>query len=264
MPPVADLHVHTTNSDGTLTLQTLLEAARAAGLRAVAVTDHDRPHPGLDGPVTSRGGLTVIHGIELRVELESGHRIDLLGYALAPTTDLTALVERLQRERIERGAAIINRVESRLDVDLGFDAREGIGRPHIARAIAEHPDAAYDYQGAFDHLIGDGRPCYVPRWVPTFERGREVLADACTLAGLAHPMRYEDPPAALEHARRLDAVERWYPYQGTVDLAPVERTIAAHDLLPIGGSDAHDDSVGTTGLPRAAYDRVAARLPPPV
>jgi predicted metal-dependent phosphoesterase TrpH len=68
MAVIADLHVHTTNSDGGLELSELPSAARRAGLEAVAVTDHDRIHPDLDGPVTAMGGVTVVHGIELRVD----------------------------------------------------------------------------------------------------------------------------------------------------------------------------------------------------
>lgn len=272
MVVVADLHVHTTNSDGTLGLDELPVAARRAGLDAVAVTDHDRPHQGLDAPVSTHGGVTLIHGIELRVEADA-QRVDLLGYGLDPTPALVEEVDRLQRDRVERGRAIVDRVEERLGVDLGVEPREGLGRPHIARAVADHPDTGYDVQGAFDHLIGDGRPCFVPRDVPTFEFGRSLLADSCAFVGLAHPFRYDDPAAALELTPDLDAVERWYPYDrpvdpgsgdpSAIDPTPLDRAIDEFDLLATGGSDAHDELLGRTGLDRAAYERVRERLPPP-
>lgn len=270
MRVVADLHVHTTNSDGTLTLDRLPAAAHRAGLDAVAVTDHDRCHPGLAAPVSRLDGVLIVHGIELRVET-ADQRVDLLGYAVDPTPALRAEVERLQRDRVERGAAIVERVEDRLGVDLGIEAREGIGRPHIARAIADHPETGYDVQGAFDELIGDGRPCFVAREVPDVETGRDLLADACALVGLAHPLRYPDPEAALALTGELDAVERWYPYDrpvdpagvadGEVGLEAVDRAIAEHDLLQTGGSDAHDDGLGGVGLDAEAFERVRARLP---
>jgi len=251
MTVVADLHVHTTNSDGTLELEDLPEAARRAGLSAVAVMDHDRVHPGLRASVSTIGGVTVVHGIELRVEAD------------VQAVDLLAEIERLQRDRLERGAAIVERVEARLGLDLGVEPREGLGRPHIARAIAEHPDAPYDVQGAFDKLIGDGGPCYVARDVADADRGIALLREACALVGLAHPLRYDDPEAALELCPNLDAVERYYPYREAVDQTPVERAIAAHDLVATGGSDAHGETVGGAGLDRAAWRRVAARLPAP-
>lgn len=256
---VADLHIHTQNSDGTLQLQDLPSAARRANLTAVAVTDHDRLHPQLEAPVTTRDGITIIHGIELRVEAEE--RIDLLGYGVEPTAELRELTEHLQANRITRGAAIIEQVESYLEIDLDIEPQPGIGRPHIARAIASHPDTTHDIATAFEELIGDGRPCYVPREIPSFEEGRRILTDACAVVGLAHPSRYDDPDTVLELSSRLDAIERWYPYEHPVDPTPVEHAVTEHELLRTGGSDTHDQEVGRTGMPNAAYEAFAAHLP---
>lgn len=259
---VADLHVHTDHSDGVLSLDAIPPTARDVGLQAVAITDHDRSHPDLDAPVVEMGGVTVIHGIELRVESSAG-RIDLLGYGLDPTPALSDEIARLQRDRMERGAAMIDRVESRLDVGLDIEPHEGIGRPHIARAIADHPATAYGFSGAFEHLIGDDGPCYVARSIPSFERGRTLLSGACSIVGLAHPLRYDDPAAALDLTADLDAVERWYPYDRPTDPGPVQDAIDAHDLLATGGSDAHGETLGAAGLDADAYRPVSARLPDP-
>jgi len=260
---VADLHVHTTASDGRLSLAAVPAAATAAGLEAVAVTDHDRIHEGLDAPVVDCEGVTVVRGVELRVAADD-LRLDLLGYAVDPTPALDDELARIQRDRVQRARAIVDRVEDRLGVTLDIEPREGVGRPHVARAI-EASDAPYGYQDAFDRLIGDGGPCYVAREVPDVATGVELLADACALVSLAHPLRYDDPAAALAVAAShdLDAVERYYPYGGDVDLGPVDRFVERHDLLVTGGSDAHGREVGAAGLPEAAYERVAARLPSP-
>ncbi|GGL46517.1 PHP domain-containing protein [Halocalculus aciditolerans] len=274
----ADLHAHTTNSDGELTLDTLPDAARAADVSVVAITDHDRLHPDLHDPVTElddltgcRDGsdpdLTVVHGIELRVEAPE-ERVDLLGYGVTRTPELEAEIERLQADRRTRGRRIIRNVESCLDIDLDLEARDGIGRPHVARAVVAHPDTAYTEIGqVFDDLIGDGGPCFVARDVPDFERGRELLADACGLVGLAHPLRYDDPESALELTADLDAVERFYPYDRPVGNAPtddgtdlVDAAIDAYDLLPTGGSDAHATTLGKAGLTESQYEAVARRL----
>ncbi|WP_327053289.1 PHP domain-containing protein [Halomicrococcus gelatinilyticus] len=254
MSVFADLHVHTTNSDGAMALDEVPEAARDAGVSVVAITDHDRLHPDLSTPVAVVDGVTVVHGIELRVEPEGGERVDLLAYGVYPTTELAAELRRLQEDRKERGRAIVECVEDRLGVDLDVDIREGLGRPHVARAIAAHPDTDHDDVGdAFAELIGNGRPCYVARDVTGFERGVELLSDASGLVGLAHPFRYDDPAAALELTSELDAVERYYPYGQEVDHRPVEKAIADHDLVPTGGSDAHDDALGEAGLSKPEY-----------
>jgi len=255
---VADLHVHTRNSDGSLTLEALPAAARAAGVEAVAVTDHDRLHPALDAPVTERDGVTVIHGIELRVDSRAG-RVDLLGYGAERTEGLTAELDRLQTDRVERARAIVDCLEDRLGVTLDVTFERGIGRPHIARAVADSP-ADVGYTEAFEALIGDGRPCYVAREVPGFERGRDLLGEACDLVALAHPLRYDDPDRALELTADLDGVELYYPYDRSVETAPVEAAIDRHGLVATGGSDAHDDRLGVAGLDRGEYGRVRALL----
>ncbi|WP_049924127.1 PHP domain-containing protein [Halopiger djelfimassiliensis] len=271
--PYADLHVHTTRSDGGLDLSEVPAAARRAGVDVVAVTDHDRLQPFAD-PIVERDGVTLINGIELRVEIDAdgstdapdrrsvgGQRVDLLGYGLEPTPELEGLVDRIQTNRIERGRAIVDRVEGRLGVDLGVTVTDGFGRPHVARAIDAHPDLEYDYEDAFERFIGDDGPCFVPRDVPSFDRGRDVLADAGALVSLAHPLRYPEPERALALASDLDAVELWYPYGRDVDRTPVERTIDRHGLLPTGGSDAHDETLGVAGLSQAAFERLELTAP---
>ena len=271
MSVVADLHAHTTVSDGTLSLPDLVRTAREAGLDAVAVTDHDRYHPDLSVPVERRDGLLVVRGIELRVDA-GPERVDLLGYGLEPTDALTAEIDRIQQDRIDRGRRIVENVEARLGVDLGIEPHAGMGRPHIARAVVES-EADYDEFGAvFADLIGNDGPCYVARDVPDFDTGRALLEEACAFVGLAHPLRYDDPEAALELTAELDAVERYYPYDRPVspedpdalDLRPVEAAIAEHDLLATGGTDAHESELAVDGLPRGAWERVRDRLPNPV
>jgi predicted metal-dependent phosphoesterase TrpH len=256
---VADLHVHTTNSDGQLTLSTVAGAAERAGVDTVAITDHDRTHPDLDEPVTTRDGVTIIHGIELRVEVDDDFRVDLLGYGVSETDRLTSVVESLQQNRIERARKIVDCVEAETGAALAVPLEPGVGRPHIARAIADS-DAEYDYEGAFRHLIGDGCPCYVARDIPSFEEGRDCLREACGVVALAHPLRYDDPERALALTTELDAVERYYPYDRDVDEGLVARAAKENALLLTGGSDAHDDVLGRAGLDEDRYREFAARL----
>lgn len=254
--PVADLHVHTTASDGTLAIQGLSTAARRAGLEAIAVTDHDLVHPDLDAPAQRLDGIWVIRGIELKVERESGERLDILGYAINDTNELSDLLDRLQSNRIERATAMIDRLESRLEITLPVEVGHGIGRPHLARAVAAHPETDYSIDEVFADLIGDGRPCHVARWVPSYEEGVRALRRACPVVAVAHPLRYAHVETALAVARDLGAIERWYPYDRSVDCRRLEAFIADHDLLPTGGSDAHGRELGTAGPDRAALDRL--------
>lgn len=256
----ADLHVHTTNSDGELALDEVPAAATEADIAAIAVTDHDRIHPDLDAPLVRVDGIDVIHGIELRVEVRSlSERIDLLGYGVTESSALCAELNRLQTNRKTRGARIIELVERELDIALDVEAHEGIGRPHIARAIDAHSETDLSYQDAFNEFIGDSGPCHVPREVPSFERGVSLLSEACNVVSLAHPYRYSDPDAVLELAARLDAVESRYPYSASNTACRSDhdiRTVERHDLLITGGSDAHKKDLGQTGLTKSEYERL--------
>ncbi|SIR91082.1 PHP domain-containing protein [Natronorubrum thiooxidans] len=256
--PYADLHVHTTRSDGSLELEAVPDAARRAGVDVVAVTDHDRIQP-FDAPVIERDGVTLINGIELRVSTPAGQRVDLLGYGVNATPALEGIVEEIQLNRVERGQAIVDCVEGQLGIDLGVTVEDGFGRPHVARAIDAHPETAYDYGDAFDQLIGNGDPCYVPREVPSFEYGLGALTASCRLVSLAHPLRYPDPNEALALTAEpsLAAVERHYAYgRDGGDHSVVDRAIDRYDLLVTGGSDAHDDELGITGLSRDEYEQL--------
>ncbi len=259
--PVADLHVHTTISDGQLSPEAVPSTAATAGLDAVAITDHDRLQPQLEAPLVTRNGVDVIHGIELRVEDQrSGLRVDLLGYGVSPTSALQAECERLATDRRKRATAMIECLEDRLGIELDIDLFDGIGRPHIARAIASNPNCPHDATDAFQTLIGTGDPCYRARAVPSFERGSKLLSEACSLVGLAHPFRYDDLDTALTLARRLDAIERNYPYSRSVDYTPIDRLLETEGLYPTGGSDAHNRQLGVAGLDQSTYTRFRSQL----
>lgn len=255
----ADLHVHTTASDGRLTVPEIPARARDAGVSVVAVTDHDRVHPALDAPVEVRDGVRVVRGVELRVDTGE-RRVDLLGYGVDPTAALAAELERVQRDRVERAREMVDLVEAETGVTLDLSLEPGVGRPHVARAVAESA-APHDYGEAFRQLIGSDCRCYVPRDVTDVETGVALLRESCGLVSLAHPLRYDDPEAALALCADLDGVERFYEYGQPVDTAPVSRAVEQHDLVPTGGSDAHDHTLGVAGLDRAGWTRVASRLP---
>ncbi|MFB6111153.1 MAG: PHP domain-containing protein [Halobacteriaceae archaeon] len=259
----ADLHVHTTVSDGVLAPSAVPDVAREAGLSVVAITDHDRLQPALDAPVEHHDGLMVINGMELRVDPGDGQeRVDLLAYGLRPTAALRREVDRLQTDRKERARAMVSALEDRLGVSLDLELEPGVGRPHIARAVVDHPETKYTGTDAvFAELIGDGGPCFVARDVTSFDRGVTLLSEAAQIVGLAHPLRYEEPAAALALCDRLDAVERHYPYGRPVDQAAVETALETNDLLATGGSDAHDRQLAVAGLTEAAFEPLRRALP---
>lgn len=253
----ADLHMHTVQSDGQLTLDEVPDVAKEAGVSAVAITDHDRVHPDINKPAITRDGVDIINGIELRVEPEElDERIDLLGYGVTATDSLQDMVNEIQTNREERGQEIVSRIEDLMDVTLDIDIGDNIGRPHIARAVDAHSEIEYTYEEAFEELIGRDCPCYVSRDIPSFDDGLTVLRNACNLVSLAHPFRYNEPMEAMKLTNQLDAIECIYPYGERVPYPHLdEYTTELFELIMTGGSDAHDKkSVGTAGLTETHYD----------
>lgn len=253
MTVVADLHIHTSVSDGLCTLEEVCDLARAEGLSAIAITDHDRIHPDLAHPIETRDGLTVIRGIEVKVEHATGDHVDLLAYGIQRTDALCSLTDRLQEDRIVRARRITNSIENHLGITLDLPIVQGIGRPHIARALADHPETDLTVQDVFDELIGDGRPCHVSREIPEAGTVIEILEASAAIVAVAHPLRYSSLENVLSIAVELGAVERWYPYDHAADQTPVVEVIEEHGLLATGGSDAHDGSVGAAGLDEEAF-----------
>ncbi len=188
----ADLHCHTTASDGTAAPAQLVRQAKDFGLKALGITDHDTVS-GVQEALDEgkRLGIEIVPGLELNTDFE-GVELHVLGYY--PDLEAPALHEALARMRDAR----LSRLRAMLEklAGLGIDIRvervlqiagEGsVGRPHVAQALQEL-GYAKDIRDAFDRYLGPGRPAYVSRYKLTPEQGIELVASVRGIAVLAHP-----------------------------------------------------------------------------
>jgi len=258
-PIAADLHTHTTRSDGTTKPEEITEIAKKRGLKAIAVTDHDQYHDEYYAPLMTEDGVDIISGIELRVRIPKlDERVDLLGYGVTPTAELDEVVDKIQDNRKYRIEQMLDLVEKATGVRPDYEPTRTSGRPHVARAIEDTEELDYTYQEAFDELIGNDCPCYTSRSIPTFDDGLKALKDSCHLVSLAHPYRYKYPRGVLKYAKQLDAVECIYPYGDIADYKTIgldDTAVDWFDLVMTGGSDAHEpESIGTAGLLEEHYE----------
>src|SRR5438270_822972 len=120
----ADLHLHTTCSDGAYTPAQVVDLARRSGLAAIAITDHDTI-AGIEPARQAAGGmLEVVPALELTAE-HQGRELHLLGYFVRPDdAGLQAGLEQLHRRRVERFHELARRLRSR---GLSID-EEGLAR----------------------------------------------------------------------------------------------------------------------------------------
>lgn len=247
-----DLHVHTTASDGSRTPLEVVDAAVAGHLDVIAVTDHDTV-AGVRSAVEAAGSmpLEVIPAIELS-STWNGRELHILGYFVNVEAD--ALVQhemRAQARREERIRDMVQRLgDQGIEVDpdsvleVAGPNRGSVGRPHLARALvlAGHVDTPSD---AFDRLIGDAHPAFIPTDLGSPWDALDVIGRAGGIAVWAHP-----PMDLLEgllprFARSgLRGLEVYRPKNPPDLVLRLERAARAHGLLLTGGSDWHGPEGG--------------------
>lgn len=244
-----DLHMHSTASDGSLAPEAVVAAAAAASLVAIALTDHDTVAGiGAARDAGARLGVRVVAGVELSAT-DAGAETHLLGLHLVRLDAIERHLAVFRRTRRERAGRIVERLHE-LGVPLPLDAvlaeagDAAIGRPHVARALVAG-GYARDLRDAFDRLLGNGRPAFVPKHRLSLGEAIALVHDAGGLAVLAHP----GPGATLARlealrALGLDGVEALHPGHSAEDIARIT-TLADHlDLVPSGGSDWHGLKTG--------------------
>ncbi|HSA55842.1 MAG TPA: PHP domain-containing protein [Gemmatimonadaceae bacterium] len=274
-----DLHLHSTASDGTNPPEVVVQAAHAAGLAALALTDHDT----VDGiPAAAaeaqRLGIRLVPGVELSA-YENDTEVHLLGLHLTRLDEMQrqlAVFRVARRDRAEEMVRRLNAIGVRITFDdvLGEAAGAAIGRPHVARALVQN-GWARDLRDAFDRYLGAGRPAYLEKRRIQIQEAIALVHDCGGIAVLAHPGG-EGTQARLAPlvAQGLDGVEVLHPSHGAEDRARLA-TLGAHfGLVPSGGSDAHGGTdasrvVGAMRVPaswlerqdeRAAHTRARARV----
>lgn len=247
---LVDLHSHSTASDGAFPPEEVVARAHAAGLSALALTDHDT----LEGvpralDTGARLGIRVISGCEFSVQVSWGE-MHLLGYFLPlghqPLEDFLA---RTRADRTRRGAEMAERLRGLgLKVsaaDILEEAGGGaVGRPHVARALLRLGQVG-TIQEAFDRYIGWGRPGFVEKRLPTFRAVTELVHSCGGVVSAAH-LKDRGSRANLTALRKegLDAVETRHPSHDGDTRARLTDLAAALGLLRSGGSDWHDDEPG--------------------
>lgn len=245
-----DLHTHTIRSDGTTTPTQNVELAASAGLRGLAVTDHDTLAGWDEADAACRArGLAFVPGVELSTEL-AGRSVHLLGYWVDP--DDRPLVDecaRLREERRDRAGRILERLALHgVDIDPQRVAmRAGgapIGRPHVAAAMVDAGVVA-SVREAFDVWLHDGGPAYVPKHAVAPADGVRLLRGAGGAVVLAHPgLSSRDAPVderLLDElvAAGLDGVEADHAGHEP-DVADRWRELARErELVATGSSDFH-------------------------
>jgi 3',5'-nucleoside bisphosphate phosphatase len=241
----ADLHVHTTHSDGACSPCEVVVAAARVGLRAVAITDHDTVSAlAVARPEAARWGIELVAGVELTCE-NRGREFHILGHFIRD--DDRALLDSmasLRAGRAQRIEAMVARLRSLgLSIDLGtirrVFPRASLGRRHLADFLTRTRQVASTRE-VFVRFLGDGCPARVDK--PRLDTGLAIalIKGAGGVAALAHPP-HDLGEARLREiaAQGLHAIEVEGPGFSTGKSRRLQVWANRLGLVGIAGSDFH-------------------------
>ncbi len=259
----ADLHMHTTSSDGTFTPTELVNHAKMRNIDIIAITDHDTVE-GIEEAIEAAKAVNirVIPGIELSTTY-NGENIHIIGYFKGngyKDDSLISFLEELKEKRVTRAMKIVDNMKKIHNINISFEEimknSDGvIARPHIAREILRvRPDLTWDE--IFYKFLGDGCPAYIPSVKVPLKEGIALLKKYGALVSLAHPTIIRKTPVKKFVQFDFDAMEAIYPEN---KFGETERFISIcneHNLLVTAGSDFHGNlsqdtmhhDVGTVSL----------------
>lgn len=260
-PPTFDLQAHSTHSDGELAPGELVARAAGAGVETLALTDHDTVD-GVEEAIAAGAahGVHVVPALELSAVAADQEDLHVLGYGIDHRDDafLAALADlRLDRQRrIDAMAARLVGLGFVLEsAELDRRARTGrvIGRPHVARAVLEHPanaqrlaeEGATDPAAFFPRYLVPGAPAYVRRKRPTVSEAIALIHRAGGVAVWAHPFwDIDDPDVVLAtvdvfRGEGLDGVEAFYARHSREQTLLLVEHARASGLLTTGSADFH-------------------------
>ena len=268
----ADLHVHSSASDGTEPPAEVMRRAAQAGLDVVALTDHDTTAGHAQARRALPGSLTLVPGMELSCLLD-GRSLHLLAYLFDPDDpQLAAETRRIRGDRVRRAQAMVDRLIG-LGVPITWDdvaaiAGSGVvGRPHIARAMVASGAIAAPEQAFTRDWIADGGRAYVTRYALDPVRAIGLVRAAGGVAVIAHPradraLLVADDQIAGLAAAGLAGVEVFHPDQPADVQAGLLGLTRELGLIATGGSDDHGrltgHRIGSRTTPAEAYEALAA------
>jgi predicted metal-dependent phosphoesterase TrpH len=248
----ADLHIHSTHSDGTLSPEEIVRLAAEAHLAAVSVTDHDNvAGVGEATDCGARLGVEVIPGVELSA-IEDGSDIHMLGYFIdvshEPLMEHLDLFRNARRIRAERMVEKLNKLGLDITIDAVLEKAgpAAIGRPHVAEALVDE-GLVLSYEEVFRRYIGFGGPAYEPKYEISVVKAVDLIHDSGGLAVVAHPGVYlKEGTLKKIFDAGVDGIETVHPKHSAQTTDRFRALARELGLVETGGSDYHGDNRGST------------------
>lgn len=237
-----ELHCHTTCSDGTLTPTELVQAAIAAGVKALAITDHDSIAGWEEANRAAGTQIEIVPGLELSTVWQE-RSLHVLGFYPNPSKLQAPLQERVAG-RIRRAYQMAEKLAA-LGYPIEVPQPKGNlapGRPHVAAALVK---AGYVKTGqeAFERWLRDDGPAYVPYEKFSAIEGIQLLRQCGAVPVWAHPFLFRGGTVKQVLPELVNAgligVEVYHPSHSVSEIRQLEELCNEYGLLMTGGSDYH-------------------------
>ncbi len=242
---IADLHIHTTASDGVYSPCEIVEEAVAVGLSAIAITDHDTVGGITTLDPNKETRINIIAGIEFSCNC-LGEEIHILGYMNnVKHPKLLAMVDNISVLRKERLLKMLARLNDRgyaITMDDLLQATGSAlswGRPHLAKILIQK--GYFSTVGeVFEKLLYSGGPVFIPRTKPEYTEVIDLMHEIGGISILAHP-------GIIKNAQCIDAVlnagidgiEIYHPKNNLACRRRLETIVRNRQCMVTGGSDFH-------------------------
>lgn len=268
----ADLHTHTTYSDGLLSPSELVSKAKEVGLSTIAITDHDNVGAIDEAVETGKSlGISIVTGVELSVSLDEKD-VHILAYFFdhknQQLLDYLNFFRIERRKRAERIVEKLNKINIPLKLEAVFDQAGigSVGRPHIANALLEE-GLTGTYHEAFEKYIGFGGPAYEKKFQVNPREAFKLINQSGGLSFFAHPGRHTTEAEILRLIKvGLDGIEVVHPSHPESHQQFYRELVHQYFLLESGGSDFHggrrsdETSFGVYTIPVQTVEAMRKRL----
>lgn len=252
----ADLHIHSTYSDGNLTPEEIINIAIERNVKYISITDHDT----LSSQYITKchySDINIIPGIEFSTEYEDDIEIHILGYCIdVDNPTLKNVVEKLKASRVKRVESIITKLKDigiNIDInDLCVNSISTLGRSHIAQLLVKK-GYSENFKLAFKNYLIEGKAGFVKREKIYYKEVLDIIKKSGGIAVLAHP---GDIPRQMEldnllkrlKCHGLSGVEIYHPSHNNEKINTFYNLAKKHKLIITGGSDCHSISNKNSSL----------------
>jgi hypothetical protein len=269
----ADIHLHSTASDGHFSPAELVSLAVNLGLEVISLTDHDT----VDGiaPALAAAAefpqLEVIPGIELSTDTPH-NEVHILGYFIDyQDSELRERLSRLRHSREIRAQKMVAKLAN-LGIEIDWQRVQQLagsgsfGRPHLAQAMLEKGYISSNKE-AFLRYIGRDGPAYVEREKLTPSEAVAMIVKANGLPVLAHPREIDGLEALITQLQKegLVGMEAYYNGYSPQTVRYLASIAHKYNLIACGGSDYHglpgntgETPIGGVNLPEESLRRLRA------